>query len=52
MINEITIEGIVNREPWSYDKDVFFRVACYRDLDLPAKLDISSPGRNDTDSVN
>ena len=52
MINEITIEGIVTREPWSYDKDVFFRVACYRDMDLPAKPDISSPGRDELDYVN
>jgi len=52
MINEITIEGIVTREPWSYDKDVFFRVACYRDMDLPAKPDTSSPGRDEPDYVN
>ena len=52
MINEITIEGIVTREPWSYDKDVFFRVACYRDMDLPSKLDTSSPSRNEPDYVN
>ena len=30
MINEVTIEGIVTREPWTYDKDVFFRIASYR----------------------
>jgi hypothetical protein len=52
MINEITIEGIVTREPWSYDKDIFFRVACYRDMDLPAKPDTSSPGRDEPDYVN
>jgi hypothetical protein len=52
MINEITIEGIVTREPWSYDKDVFFRVACYRDLDLPAKPDTSTPGRDEPDYIN
>ena len=52
MINEITIEGIVTREPWSYDKDVFFRIASYRDLDLPAKPDTSTPGRDEPDYVN
>ena len=52
MINEITIEGIVTREPWSYDKDVFFRIASYRDMDLPAKPDTSSPGRDEPDYVN
>ena len=46
MINEITIEGIVTREPWSYDKDVFFRVACYRDMDLPCLL-YTSPSPRD-----
>jgi hypothetical protein len=52
MINEITIEGIVTREPWSYDKDVFFRIASYRDMDLPAKPDTSTPGRDEPDYVN
>ena len=37
MINEVTIEGIVTREPWTYNKDVFFRIASYRDMDMPAK---------------
>lgn len=27
MINEVTLEGIVTRELWNYDKDVFFRIA-------------------------
>lgn len=52
MINEITIEGIVTREPWTYDKDVFFRIASYRDIDLPAKPDMTMPGRDEPDYVN
>jgi len=52
MINEITIEGIVTREPWTYDRDVFFRIASYRDMDLPAKPDNSTPGRDEPDYVN
>lgn len=52
MINEITIEGIVTREPWTYDKDVFFRIASYRDIDLPAKPDMAMPGRDEPDYVN
>jgi hypothetical protein len=51
MINEITIEGIVTREPWTYDKDVFFRIASYRDMDIPAKPD-TVPGRDEPDYVN
>lgn len=39
MLNEIMIEGIVARETWTYDKDSFFRIACYRDTDRPAKVE-------------
>lgn len=52
MINEITIEGIVTREPWTYDKDVFFRIASYRDMDMPAKPDTSVQGRDEPDYTN
>lgn len=37
MINEITLEGIVVREPWKYMEDLFFRLVTYRDSDLPSK---------------
>jgi len=39
MLNEVSIEGIVARDTWKYDKDLFFRLACYRDSDLPPKPD-------------
>ena len=40
MINDVILEGIVVREPWKYMEDLFFRVAVYRDSDMPArKLD-------------
>ena len=38
MLNEVQIEGIVARESWSYDRDLFFRIASYRDAGLPAKV--------------
>lgn len=37
MINDIVFEGIVVREPWKYTDDLFFRLAGYRDTDLPGK---------------
>ncbi len=40
MLNEVQIEGLVARESWTYDKDLFFRLASYRDAGLPAKPDI------------
>ena len=52
MINEVTIEGIVTREPWTYDKDVLFRIASYRDMDMPAKPDTSVSGRDEPDYTN
>ena len=52
MINEVTIEGIVTREPWTYDKDVFFRIASYRDMDMPAKPDTNVQGRDEPDFTN
>ena len=52
MINEVTIEGIVTREPWTYDKDVFFRIASYRDMDMPAKPDTIVSGRDEPDYTN
>src|SRR5690242_1725278 len=52
MINEVTIEGIVTREPWTYDRDVFFRIASYRDMDMPAKPDTTVQGRDEPDYTN
>ena len=52
MINEVTIEGIVTREPWTYDKDVFVRIASYRDMDMPAKPDTNVQGRDEPDYTN
>jgi hypothetical protein len=37
LINDIVLEGIVTREPWKYTDDLFFRLATYRDTDLPPK---------------
>ncbi len=37
MINDVVIEGIVVREPWKFMEDLFFRLAVFRDTDLPAK---------------
>ena len=37
MINDVVIEGIVVREPWKFMDDLFFRLAAFRDTDLPAK---------------
>ncbi len=37
MINDVILEGIVTREPWKYTDDLFFRLATYRDTDLPPK---------------
>ncbi|MDX9993585.1 MAG: hypothetical protein RBS68_16220 [Anaerolineales bacterium] len=51
MLNEVQIEGIIAKEPWKYDRDLFFRVASYRDADMPAKPDIT-PGREEPDYVN
>ena len=36
MINEIVLEGIVVKT-WKYADDLLFRLACYRDPDLPSK---------------
>jgi hypothetical protein len=51
MLNEVQIEGIIARDPWTYDKDLFFRIASYRDADMPAKPDLM-PGRDEPDYVN
>ena len=51
MLNEVQIEGLVARDSWSYDRDLFFRIASYRDAGLPAKPDIV-PGRDEPDYVN
>jgi hypothetical protein len=51
MLNEVQIEGIIARDPWMYDKDLFFRIASYRDADMPAKPDLT-PGRDEPDYVN
>jgi len=37
LINDVVIEGIVVREPWKFMEDLFFRLAVFRDTDLPAK---------------
>lgn len=37
MINDVVLEGIVVREPWKFMEDLFFRMAVFRDTDLPAK---------------
>lgn len=37
MINDVVFEGIVTREPWRFTDDLFFRLATYRDTDLPPK---------------
>jgi hypothetical protein len=37
LINDVVLEGIVTREPWKYTDDLFFRLATYRDTDLPPK---------------
>jgi hypothetical protein len=37
MINDVVLEGIVVRT-WEYADDLLFRLACYRDPDLPQRL--------------
>jgi hypothetical protein len=51
MLNEVQIEGIITREPWRHDKDLFFRIASYRDADMPVKPDLT-PGRDEPDYLN
>ena len=36
MLNDVVLEGLVVKT-WRYMEDLLFRVACYRDPDLPAK---------------
>ena len=36
MINDVVLEGIIIRA-WQFADDLFFRLACYRDPDLPQK---------------
>ena len=36
MINEVVLEGIVVKT-WKYADDLLFRIACYRDPDMPSK---------------
>jgi len=36
MINEVVLEGIVVKT-WKYAEDLLFRIACYRDPDMPSK---------------
>ncbi len=36
MINDVVLEGIVVKA-WKYADDLLFRLACYRDPDLPQK---------------
>ncbi len=36
MLNEVILEGIIVKT-WKYTDDLLFRVACYRDPDLPQK---------------
>ena len=50
MINEVVLEGIVVKA-WKYADDLLFRLACYRDPDLPTKPFIPLSGAqrvNDT----
>ena len=50
VLNEVILEGIVVREPWKYTDDLLFRLAVYRDSDMPAKpLDIE---RDAADYIN
>ncbi|MDX9993652.1 MAG: hypothetical protein RBS68_16555 [Anaerolineales bacterium] len=51
MLNEVQIEGIIARAPWTYDRDLFFRIASYRDADMPAKPDVTTPGRDEPDYI-
>ena len=37
MINDVVLEGIVVKT-WKFADDLLFRLACYRDPDLPQKL--------------
>ena len=43
MINEVVLEGIVVKT-WKYAEDLLFRLACYRDPDLPSKSLNDTPG--------
>ena len=36
MINDVVLEGIVVKA-WKYADDLLFRLACYRDPDVPQK---------------
>jgi hypothetical protein len=36
MIHDVVLEGIVVKT-WKYADDLLFRMACYRDPDLPQK---------------
>jgi hypothetical protein len=36
MINDVVLEGIVVKA-WKYADDLLFRLACYRDPDMPQK---------------
>jgi hypothetical protein len=36
MINDVVLEGIIVKT-WKYADDLLFRLACYRDPDLPQK---------------
>lgn len=51
MINETILEGVVTSQPWAYDKDIFFRVASYRDANTPVKPNVKS-GREEPDYIN
>ena len=37
LINDVVLEGIIVRT-WQFADDLLFRLACYRDPDLPQKL--------------
>jgi hypothetical protein len=51
MLNKVQIEGIIARDPWTYERDLFFRIASYRDTNMSAKPDLT-PGRDEPDYVN
>ncbi len=45
MLNQTHVEGYVTKKIWQYGGDTFFRLAVYRDPDLPRK----ETGRNSND---
>lgn len=52
MLNEVQIEGLVTRNPWKYDRDLFFRVVSCREAGMPAKPDVHPHTLRNTFSKN